>query len=137
MCERTPAVNDIREFVEARLVEDEQVALAAPRHNWTVYLAGDPGGDEGTEQRVLDHVIRHDPARVLAEVAVKRRILEEHRRIDDDTALPAGLCSTCAYGDPLYYQAGPCKTVYLLATPFVGHQDFDPAWTSWLEDRAS
>src|SRR5690554_5666985 len=56
------------EFLRAQLDEDERVARAADGESYWLD-EGDATGD------FLHH---HDPARVLAEVAAKRRILELH-----------------------------------------------------------
>jgi hypothetical protein len=61
------------------------------------------------------HIARHDPARVLAEVAAKRAILELHKNID-------GLCDRC------YMDRAPCETVRLLAQPFAGRPGWREEW---------
>jgi hypothetical protein len=38
------------------------------------------GGGEEVEPTVAGHIVRHDPARVLAMVAAHREVLEQHRR---------------------------------------------------------
>lgn len=62
----------ITEFLLARIAEDEQVARAAqsPR-GATIFTDPRRGG----KQSMLDHIARHDPARVLAECQAKRRIV--------------------------------------------------------------
>jgi uncharacterized protein DUF6221 len=68
---------DITEFVKARLDMDEWIAQGAARtddgrrgHWLPVHF-----GAGGFDACVDDHVARHDPARVLREVAAKRAVL--------------------------------------------------------------
>ena len=72
------------------------------------------------------HIARHDPARVLAEVEAKRRIVDEPQPSGNyvyrDDGTPA--CGTC--GD--YTVEWPCDTLKLLALPYADHPDYDPAW---------
>ena len=83
----------ITEFLEARIAEDERVARDATQGRWEVvptrgdqpkvqevgrdaWLAitsSDPGVPRDANAQ---HIARHDPARVLAECAAKRAILE-------------------------------------------------------------
>jgi hypothetical protein len=88
----------IVEFLLARLQEDDDTARAATAGPWhddggcvsnadyqiTDYGAytqanGEPEEWEERQQRADSaHIARHDPARVLREVAAKRRIMERH-----------------------------------------------------------
>jgi hypothetical protein len=123
------------------LDEDERVALAAAEegalawatssedNNWHQFAVADDRGkvvvyDEGwpsAEQAV--HIARHDPARVLAEVTAKRRIIDAH----DEHYAPAELfCPTCEGQYP------PCQTLRLLASVYAGR----PGWRSeWAPDE--
>jgi hypothetical protein len=75
-------------------------------------VSGDPG-DPDYETAVLDgadaadHIARHDPARVLAEIEAKRRIVDltEHGCGDD-------------------YQ----RVQRALALPYADHPDYDERW---------
>ncbi|MFJ9558295.1 DUF6221 family protein [Nocardiopsis sp. NPDC101807] len=62
---------------------------------------------------LTDHIARHDPARVLREVAAKRAVLALHQ--------DAGM-GDCAHS------SDPCPTLRALAAPYVDHPDYDPAW---------
>jgi len=82
-------MDDLVTWLRAQLDEDERVARAVPGSGcWSKYIeAGDgaaietdPGGDPGAiigDEPMAEHMARHDPVRVLAEVAAKRRILDE------------------------------------------------------------
>lgn len=80
------------------------------------------------------HIARHDPARVLAEVAAKRRIVELHTPKD-----PPGLhlCPVCVSweiwrsqepGESLPLDDAPCETLRLLALPFADHPAYETEW---------
>jgi hypothetical protein len=58
-------MDDLIAFLQARLDEDERSA-----HAWLPF--GNP------DAAARDHIARHDPGRVLAEVAAKRAILDLH-----------------------------------------------------------
>jgi hypothetical protein len=95
---------DLPAFLRARLDEDEAGARLAlgwaptpwtlqahdPRfpgdadaYEWANLNAGDGdvlvGGDSSLPTDVARHIARHDPARVLAEVDAKRRIVDAYR----------------------------------------------------------
>jgi Family of unknown function (DUF6221) len=87
-------MSDLAAFLRARLDEDEQMAREAADGDsgswfvgckWNVYRAEDETPDDDVEKNQLvvygnvssqsDHIARHDPERVLAEVDAKRRIV--------------------------------------------------------------
>lgn len=143
---------DLVKFLRERLADDERIARAAtagpwrhsPDKHWRkpgtgwfeeAVFAGPPGADAtcvaGTgetddPQSMADaaHIARHDPARVLAEVAAKRQIAEQHRPVGyGDVCL--SYCHTRAPGQP---QTWPCLTLRLLALPYAGHREYRPEW---------
>lgn len=82
---------DLIAFITARLDEDEQAARAVGMpdiwradSSWAAELLNPlpsqrqahPGYVPMITQADLDHIARHDPARVLREVEAKRRIIE-------------------------------------------------------------
>jgi len=90
-------VTDIVAFIRARLDEDERIARASGHldgHSWTDspvrsgfgVVAGCDGGlceNDTADAHLMHlatstHIARHDPARVLREVAAKRRTLAWH-----------------------------------------------------------
>ncbi|MEV7358190.1 DUF6221 family protein [Kitasatospora sp. NPDC091276] len=134
---------DLIAFIRARLDEDEREALAVlwagsgNRLDWTLVASAtiEIGTETiGTDDRnVASHIARHDPARVMAEVDAKRRLLDLHgpltlrggagaRCFDTTTA-----CRSC---EPPQFpeHAYPCATLRLLALPYADHPDYRPAW---------
>lgn len=71
------------------------------------------------DQFRAEHIVRHDPARVLREVKAKRKIIDE-------------ILVECKVGmlNPMRGIYG--KTLRLLARPYSDHDDFDPA--AWSID---
>lgn len=121
-------------FLKARLDEDEQAARATrpaaskpaiwnvePWYDGTAERAdlwdtplGPLTNHGGLEVATAAHIARHDPARVLREVAAKRRVIDLHSRGGEPSD---HLCRECA--NPY-----PCETVRLLALPDADHSDY-------------
>jgi hypothetical protein len=146
-------VSDLVKFLRARLAEDEEAARKAaelcgchpPAPSWTfddeetdgrILITDNPHPDirhklnrrwNGTYQglHAAEHIARHDPARVLAEVEARRRIIDEHEVTDQG-------CETCGNYDPTglheYRTDGPCTTLRLLALPYADHPDYREEW---------
>ncbi|MEU6507915.1 DUF6221 family protein [Streptomyces sp. NPDC046942] len=129
----------IEAFLRARFEEEERVArdaiAGAPGAVWGVMadeieqvLISRHGATTHTPMvqfgaddpvKLLTHVARHDPDRVLRELAAKRTLTEEH------TAQGDGLCRTCRRGER---PRSPCATLRLLAVPFADHPGYDDSW---------
>lgn len=94
-------MNELVEFLTARLDEDELVAQAAarlqddPENGWGVARSDSYAESEKRrwiaphigmlyEAESAAHVARHDPARVLREIEAKRQIIADHERIPGD-----------------------------------------------------
>lgn len=130
---------ELVDFLRARLDEDETAARAAADELGGLTLGGEwrydgrcveavrerdmvaVGSQDFMEPGVGEHIARHDPARVLAEVEAKREMLRIHRRYADE---PEQACLGCAGG--ISWEA--CPVIPLLAGPYRDHPDFDPAW---------
>jgi hypothetical protein len=137
--------DDLVEFLRARLLEDELAAAGTlppalqigrlrgkPVLHWKITESGRGVIDkDGGTLRARDifpaeaaHAIRHDPARVLAEVEAKRQIVD----------LAAGMLAAAKGDSEVDHYGGLSaaeETLLLLARPFRDHPDFNPAW---LED---
>jgi hypothetical protein len=136
-------VSDLVTFLNARLDEDEQVARAATQGAWKLWgmeVFADQDGTSNVQTAVpvamgrwggahprtfnSSHIARHDPARVLADVAAKRAILAQYRNVstwcwDMRTKHP---------GDVLH------ETLRHLATPYALHPDYDPTWSTHVSE---
>ncbi|MFI9813604.1 DUF6221 family protein [Saccharothrix variisporea] len=110
--------DDLVAFIDARLDEDADLARRCDggddcgqwvaRGHTVDFCQVDLPGFHPTIAR---HVARHDPARVLREVAAKRRVLRRHRpeRVGDRVVCRVD-------GDPF-----PCADVRDLAAPYADH----------------
>jgi hypothetical protein len=119
----------IIEFLNARLDEDEAYArFAFADHNqaeptWHEVRSGAVSlGDHEDELLTFDagtsrHIARHDPARVLAEVAAMRHLVDAHHPIDP-----------CDAHDPVTMESEPCDTLLHLAAVHADHPDYDQEW---------
>lgn len=121
-------MTDIVEFLTARLDEREQLARGVEHAVGDQYdaLTAAMGTTYGLSMVSL-YWRSHDPARVLAEVAAKRAIVELHQpelveTINADGDERSGDICTCC--DEVW----PCDTLKLLALPDDAHPDYKPTW---------
>jgi hypothetical protein len=123
-------VTDLIAFITARLDEDEHAAQQTAQMGdgtgeWRVSGGGLATGPWQLLSRYsaegqlsswhLDHIARHDPARVLRDVAAKRLVLEEARSLDRSADVDAGPSAT--------------QLFRLLALPYSDHPDYRQEWT--------
>jgi hypothetical protein len=129
------------EFLRARLDEDERIAREATgglkdAHRWSVLNLANHPGAVGTEWGALvatdtalrphaDHIARHDPARVLAEVEAKRELIALHGPGEMEYT-DGDVCMICDVREPEPFY--PCKTLRLLALPYADHPDYREEW---------
>jgi len=106
----------IIDFLEARIAEDEGRAQDADCGR----IADGVNRSIGCYSTDLLFVSRFDPARVLAECAAKRDILEMYHTSEDGT---------------IHADAWMVMKLILavMARPYAGHVDFDPAWKIWVD----
>lgn len=71
---------DLAAFLAARLDEDEAAAKAAWGVEWDWRYVAEPFGERPSIAHTV-HIARHDPARVLREVAAKRAILARYATV--------------------------------------------------------
>lgn len=109
----------ITEFLNARYDEDETLARESiiDASHWSVFAVNEHFGqvdsDDGAIANNVDlkdaaHIVRWDPARVLADIAAKRAIVQLYE------------------GSGLRIAMG--QVVRLLAQPYAEHPDFDESW---------
>jgi hypothetical protein len=144
-------MDDLIAFLRARLDEDARAAREAideivkanpgTEHpgEWRsghIYLSDDgtPTGyevwaDDDPDTTVISvdrplgaHIARHDPARVLADVAVKRRIVD--RCQNSHETMPSWGSEDYPGGE----RSGLYQAVQLLALPYAGHPDYREEW---------
>lgn len=143
----TPAITA---FIAARLGDDEADALSADLSPWEawsapgggLYVSGPdetfgihPGhhGEDGWRQaeRNANHIARHDPVRVLADVAAHRAILAIHETIS--AAYPGctiesdPCCRECSV-EGEYPGGYPCPTLRVLAAIWADHAGYSEGW---------
>jgi hypothetical protein len=100
----------LTEFLAARLDEDERVAHEAAESDAMTSKPSTP------PTRKWTHIARHDPARVLAEVEAKRRIVE----------MGASYVPELEHGDNGEWALD--ATLRLLALPYADHPDYRQEW---------
>ncbi|MFB8393670.1 DUF6221 family protein [Streptomyces yangpuensis] len=125
-------MDDLVQFLRARLDEDEQTARAAGGTWWAPPdLPGqvhDSGGIniEAKLPSFAAHIARHDPARVLAEVDAKRQIL---RRLEGaESTLGAAEKGTVPHDLMTGAVNSWRDAVRLLALPYADHPDYRQEW---------
>jgi hypothetical protein len=124
------ATMNLDEFLLARIAEDKRVAMGAGgadgQAEWTLDLVGDGPIGPGS----AEHVVRHDPARVLAECSAKRRIVLACRDARPETAFvgthPAGMADFPATAHGQHQLAA--LTLALLALPYADHPHYRAQW---------
>lgn len=137
----------LTEFLLARYDDAEAAARSCPPWPWRVATAedqdvvddvyagetvvaadgfpvSDPFSLSGPQTRaVRDHIARHDPAWVLAECDVKRRIVALHAADADFSES----CAMCGTADE-FPEHWPCGTLLALAHPYADHPDYQDEW---------
>jgi uncharacterized protein DUF6221 len=134
----------IVEFLTARLRDDEAYALNAAAdvsRNWSEPFSGAVqfGGQEENpecemaltyDSGISRHMVRHDPARVLREVAAKRRVLERHYADQD------GSCVGCGFNsveERMVEDINDCPELRDLASVYDSHPDHKQEWKPIVE----
>ncbi|MGG7608863.1 DUF6221 family protein [Streptomyces sp. ZG43] len=113
-------------FLQARLDEDEEEARAATQGDWvwSREFVTPPGYHHRTvgplEPGDAAHIARHNPARALAEVEAKRRIVRAHEK------WCAGRCEA-KYPEG-GFDAAHYWSVKSLAATYADHPDYREEW---------
>lgn len=127
-------MNDLVEFLRARLDEDEELAQAAPRGPWgedashcvvdatgVRVICSVNGGTLRPTLAVRAHVLGHDPARVLREVEAKRQLLTEYAEVAHNDG-----AGSYEYG--YGWADGLGLAVRCTAAAYADHPDYRPEW---------
>lgn len=135
----------LTEFLLARIADDEAVAREASSPSlraWEVrgldiYTVAGPPSFNPIARHALgqqgEHIARWDPARVLAECAAKRRIIDHHHIEWAGSRGGGWFCWVCGGPDADIYERNPtetqaCPDLAALASVYTSHADFDPEW---------
>jgi len=131
-------MGDIVEFLRQRLTTDEADALAASPGPWTMGGEGEVLAVDGITvaegfalsgrqlRATVDHIARHDPARVLRDVAAMRAILDEIVPLMDGMDDQIDSEFRISSDPPTPYASE--RLLRILAAIWADHPDFDPAW---------
>ena len=112
-------MDDLVQFLRARLDEDAAAASqCAGDGQWTPEAIAFYGPDLSPEVR--GHMARHDPARVLAEVDAKRKLLTEYEEVQHD--------EDASYEWAGGWTNGLRHAAALLALPYATPPDYRDTW---------
>lgn len=129
----------LTDFLLARIAEDAGIAESVAPAPWRTVDTGDDVvvisqdfGEEvaSTDSVNVEHIARHDPARVLAECEAKRQIVEA--LIDAEDAV-ATYNNDDPNNPPAYWQEWGNRhalrlAAELLALPYADHPDYREEW---------
>ena len=147
---RETVTDDLAAWLLEQIAEDEraarEVSSPAPwvvddqqRDDRAIYgaargatVAYDPSGDEES-RRDFAHIVRWDPARVLAECDAKRRIVERHSHTTEviwrDRSQDFEVCDECGSGAANQgCTPWPCDTLKLLALSNADRPGYREEW---------
>lgn len=139
-------MDDLVKFIRAQLDEDEQEANDFGGNSWRVVddLVVQRGVvpattaivAEGLRASVSEWLARHDPARVLREVAAKRAVVDLHTPVVLHGG-PGGkyydqtvVCRSCEPPNGVHLQEEiyPCLTLRLLAAVYADSPGYREEW---------
>jgi hypothetical protein len=132
---------ELHEFLEARIAEDEDYAQNIIDCEYDTYKAewgylssakvdiGSPTDyiDAANDSTVAKFIERFDPARILAECAAKRAVIDAAS--DEITYIPTG--RSLWNNDPSlgYIEKSEGRVILeALAAPYSSHPDYDQSW---------
>lgn len=110
------------DFLAARVEEDRALAQAAIED-----INGEDCHFDTWNPHLANHFRRHDPTRILREVAAKRALLELHGRSHEcSTYDHNGDVDSCSW----YLNPTDCSTLLALAAVYNDHPDYQQDWGS-------
>jgi hypothetical protein len=113
---------------EVKMTGGRNFTVRSRRDNRPIARVERLDGDDGEPGAILDgaaaaaHIARHDPARVLAEVEAKRRIVE----VAMEQWRPGDLFNGSQGASDI--DCEPPWILRVLALPYADHPDYDTAW---------
>jgi Family of unknown function (DUF6221) len=141
---------DIVEFLTARYDEEaasaRRAAAVARGAEWASDIESAPGscflGSEGVRSfaqvgvsfgahSIAEHIAVHDPARVLADIAMRQRLVEAYPKLEQRLAeIRKNDPATYSYDHAKYAGLREAAQAVLLqfASLYAEHPDYDPAW---------
>lgn len=137
-----------------RLAEDEALALAAQAGPWSSCVTAGGGTVEGADARGVaqrrcfdpcspyveseplaladaEHIARHNPARVLAEVAAKRLQIDQTFRYEETIDDEWGCCHSADEIARGRCPATPVNGIQMLRLLALSYADHPTYWTGW------
>jgi hypothetical protein len=135
-------MSDLADFLLREIAADEEVARAAGGDGWEVvderkvrWVRND-GNAHGWAAfadlpTATTHIARWDSARVLAECAAKRAVVELHyvQGYDDEDLNDMGYgCAECGWSAEYSDRGGWCPTLRLLAQPYRDRDGYRQEW---------
>ncbi|MFC5183523.1 DUF6221 family protein [Actinomadura harenae] len=142
-------MDELVEFLRARIAKDEQIARAGSGAAWrpsppgSISLDGPAGASaadraadgagaapgrpgfvaQAENESYAEHIARHDPARALRDVAAKRLVLDEY--VKAEWLLSSGHRGEAAEAA----QAVRLTTLRALASTYSDHPAYRPEWS--------
>lgn len=136
--------DDLIAFLRRMLDEDQRIAQACldsvgslragdayPDGSGTADRDDYPSYPWGVQEADLAHIARHDPARVLREVAAKRTMLRIHAPQSSTFSVPVArtpFCLICQEFDGTPLAPYPCDTIRAIAAVYAEHPDYREEW---------
>ncbi|MGA4964533.1 DUF6221 family protein [Streptomyces pseudogriseolus] len=127
-------MDDLVQWLGQQLDEDERIARRAGDSFRQIGETGVIVATEGDRAEecasanwagVAEHIVAHDPARVLREIDAKRQIIALHHQLEDAQEM-LDFCATCdATGK---YPEYPCTTLRFLALPYADRPGYQDDW---------
>jgi len=133
-------MDDLVRWLGKQLEEDERLARAATPGPWSrmgrrvldptppsdrlgIGMAVGHAAADADFNETADHIVRHDPARVLREIDSKRAILALHTQ-----SLRDGGCQVCDVPGGRRLRPDACTTVRMLASAYADRPGFREEW---------
>lgn len=127
-------MTELTGFLLARIAEDEVVAGAVSANTgYDSFSSRFMTAESDHRQEDSDFVDRYDPARVLAECAAKKAIVNQHS-IRDCSEYEQGWghftfgCEVCDEFDGIVRARGYCPTLLAVASVYADHPDYQQEW---------